>query len=109
MRVYISGPITGMVDRNQAAFVEAADMLRDLDHDPVNPQLIQPEHDGECRGAYVEGHDHRYGCFMRADLKALLDCDAITMLRGWEASPGARCELDVARLCSLVIMELYED
>jgi len=41
---------------------------------------------------------------MRADIRALLECDAIYMLRGWEQSAGARCEHLVAAMCGIEIM-----
>lgn len=33
---------------------------------------------------------------MRADLRALLDCDVVALLPGWEQSRGARREVSIA-------------
>ena len=42
---------------------------------------------------------------MAADIAALLKCDAIFMLRGWETSEGSRRELKVALDMNIPIMQ----
>ena len=79
LRVYIAGPITGMFVLNAPAFEAAADMLRAAGHEPVNPHTL---HGGRL--------DLSHGEYMRTDLRALLDCDAIHMLPGWGRA-RARC------------------
>lgn len=40
---------------------------------------------------------------MRVDIRALVDCDSIYMLKGWELSKGAKLELDVASSCGIPV------
>jgi hypothetical protein len=42
---------------------------------------------------------------MRADLRALIVCEAISLLPGWEDSRGARLEVEIAR--ALGLEEVY--
>ena len=42
---------------------------------------------------------------MRTDLLALLSCDVIYLLRGWERSKGAGVELAVAQACGMQVIE----
>ena len=44
---------------------------------------------------------------MKEDVKALLDCDAIYMIKGWDKSQGAKLEKRVADACGL--MSIYGD
>lgn len=106
MRVYIAGPIAGKPDGNRPAFEKRARELKALDHVPVNPWDVSPVgHQGDCIGDRVEGEDyHRYGCLLRADIEALMYCDAISMLPGWRESRGASTEEHVARSLGLMIM-----
>jgi hypothetical protein len=90
-RVYISGRIKGYPDSIDH-FARAEHQLTRRDgHEVVNPHKIDA------------GGEPTYEDFMRADLKALLNCDAIYMLEGWERSVGARCEHMVAAVCGLDI------
>lgn len=83
-RVYISGPITGVEDLNRQAFAQAAKALKSVGLIAVNP------HDnGVPEWAPWQAH-------MRADLKMLVDCDALVLLQGWEKSRGAKLERQVA-------------
>lgn len=92
MRVYISGRIKDYPEY-EAHFARAEHLLRSRDrYETVNP----------CTIAHVE--NATYEDFMRADLAALLECDGIFMLHGWERSVGARCEHMVAAMCGLEIM-----
>lgn len=103
MRVYIAGPIKGYVNGNREKFLEAAALLRDMGHEPVNPHDIPANHEGPCIGgpSSVEGHDHRYGCYLRDDIMVLMFCDAIALLPGWQNSKGAATEAHVAQSIGL--------
>lgn len=75
MRVYLSGPMTGVPDLNRPAFAEAADRLRRQGHD-----VVSPVDNGLADDEPWEEH-------LRADIRLLLDCDAIAMLDGWYVLP----------------------
>ena len=84
-RIYLSGAITGRhKSEYEAHFDSAAIFLSQSLWIPVNP--VSLNHD----------HDKTYESYIRRDLKALLDCDAIYMLTGWEHSKGARIEFNIA-------------
>lgn len=91
MRVYLSGPMTGMPDLNFPAFNSYAQRLRQAGYDVVNPAEINP--DGE----------KSWQACMRADLAALLTCDALALLPGWAKSAGAHLEMHVAHRVGIEI------
>ena len=84
MKLYISGPMTGFADLNFPAFHNAAGKVASLGHTPINPADINPD------------FSLPWELCLRADLKALCDCDGIVLLPGWEKSKGAQLELHVA-------------
>jgi nucleoside 2-deoxyribosyltransferase len=45
--------------------------------------------------------------YMRADIKALVDCDSVLILPGWEESRGARVERMLAEALGIPVSE-YE-
>lgn len=108
MRVYIAGPIAGYPDANRAAFEDAADRLRALGHVPINPHEVTPyEHEGDCPPGLPGGEaaTHNAPCYMRTDITAMLTCDAIYLLPGWQKSEGARIEyLIAAHVCGLDVL-----
>lgn len=92
---YLSGPITGIVDKNEPAFTRAAAKLRAAGHIVVNPlEFKLPEGAG-------------WETAMRYDIPQLCTCTAIAMLPNWEWSKGAKGELAIARL--LGMREIYLD
>ena len=93
-RVYISGPMTGLPDRNFAAFNAAAQVLRELGLQVVNPAEIHAEMDLSWTKS------------MRLDIKAMCDCDAIVLLPGWETSKGAHLELHLAHRLEMSVASL---
>jgi hypothetical protein len=93
MRVYISGPMTGYPDFNRTAFKNAAADLRRLDHEPVDP--------GDA-----EVPEQTWADYLRADLRMLLDCDAVAVLPGWEASRGAALEVHVAHQLGMTVLPI---
>lgn len=83
-KIYISGPISGLpLETVYNNFTNAEVQLLEQGYEPVNPL-----NNGLPTNATWEEH-------MRADLRLLLDCDAIYMLEGWEKSRGARIEHDL--------------
>ena len=100
MKIYISGPITGLPNKNIEAFNTAAEKLRTLGFEVLNPfDLDQtgfnPE---ECWFKYL-----------KRDLKEMLSCDALCLLPGWEESKGARLEIIVAIQLALPLFRLDTD
>lgn len=111
MKIYISGPIAGKPDKNKRAFADAAMWLAaeagprsGVLVQPVNPHDIPPrEHEGECPNSYYHDGTHSSACYLRTDLIALLDCDAMLMLEGWVTSKGASVEIYVAKQAGIPI------
>lgn len=89
LRVYLSGPMTGLPLFNFPAFTEEAAKLRDMGFDVVNPAEINPD-------TTMPWH-----LCMRADIRALCDCDAVALMTGWHRSQGAALELHVAQRMGL--------
>lgn len=93
LRVYISGPMTGVKDFNHPAFHAAEARWRLGGWDVVNPVELDDT-----------THKSRY-TYMRQDIKALMDCDAIAMLPGWQKSEGAQAEYDAAIACGIAVFD----
>lgn len=85
MKLYIAGPMTGYPELNFPAFHAEAARLRALGFEIVNPAEINAD---PC----VEWLE----C-MRRDIRALVLCDGIALLEGWEESRGAKVEHKLAR------------
>lgn len=114
MKVYISGPITDTPDHREK-FAEAERVVRSFGDVPVSPLAVLACISEDCAGPrpadYLERiqkddapkYVHAYHCYMKYDILAMLQCDAIFMISGWERSPGARIEHFVALTCGLEI------
>lgn len=96
MKIYISGPITG-IKNFEKNFSKAEKKLKKIGHEVVNPVKI-----GEAL------NNPSYEDYMKADLKALLECDAIYLLDGWSNSKGANAEIKVAVICGIRIIHKGE-
>lgn len=89
MKLYISGPMTGIASFNFPAFECAAGVLREQGHDVLSAHEV--DHGEKITGGLP------WTTYLRGDLRAMLvECDAIVLLHGWPKSRGARLELDVA-------------
>lgn len=95
-RIYISGPMTGLPDLNFPAFNAAASALRANGLEVINPAEIN-----------VEG-DKTWEQCMRADIKALCDCDTLALLPGWENSKGAHLEVHLAHRLGIRVMQIAD-
>lgn len=97
MRIYISIPISNCdLAAQQAKANEAAEKLKALGHEPVNP-FDTPE---APKGL---SEKEQYAYYMGEDLKRLLTCDAVYFCKGHAKSRGCRIEQQAAYL-----MRLYE-
>jgi hypothetical protein len=95
-KLYISGPMTGLPGLNFQAFNDAARSLRKMAFEVVNPAEINPD-----AGMSWEA------C-MRADIKALCDCDTLVLLPGWENSKGAHLELHLAHRMGMKVITMRD-
>lgn len=86
-RVYIAGPMTGLPAHNFPAFRHAAMLLREAGYEVMSPVEINNEESCSAK-PWQE-------C-MRADIAALVTCDMVALLPGWENSRGATLEHYIA-------------
>ena len=90
MKVFISGPMTGIEDFNRAAFNDAALEISRRGHVALNPAVLP------------DGLLHRE--YMQICIAMLKVADAIYQLPGWEKSTGALIEHDYAIITDLKII-----
>lgn len=123
MKVYLSGPISGLTPEQYTEnFARAKSVVESEGWEPVNPIEVGAcetqdcwEYHGTGKGFPTPGGGapdtflHHYSCYMKYDLKALLDCHAIALLPGWSRSKGANIELKVAEVCSMHIFHITND
>jgi hypothetical protein len=87
--------MTGKPDFNFPAFNAAADKLRDVGWDVINP--------AESFGGRT---DLPRSAYMRKDIGDLLRCDYVGCLPGWEDSKGASLEVQIAKELGLPIFNI---
>ncbi|WP_346236718.1 DUF4406 domain-containing protein [Niabella insulamsoli] len=92
MKAYISGKITGSESDAEEKFQDAESKVAAMGLIPVNPMTINHE------------HDLTWESYMKEDLKALLDCQAIYMLPCWKDSKGATIEHNLALELGLTVI-----
>lgn len=94
MKVYISLPITGKDLQQQKRHADnVAAFLLTAGFTPVNPF-----NNGLADDASYEEH-------MKADLRLMLDCDAIMLCDGWRLSKGCVLESVVAIACGMAMVD----
>lgn len=106
-KVYLSGPISSHVpgvDREELKrrFYSAEKWLEieRPEWDLVNPLRVLAECGGACGGDPTNNTSHpshSWQCWMRYDIKAMMDCDTIVMLPAWQQSSGAKVESMLAQ------------
>lgn len=105
--IYVSGPITSLQKLGEdwrAPFTAAVAALRRLGFREIySPVDIAIGVEAVCE---VQRRKPMYADYMKQDLKMLLKCKSILLLRGWENSKGATLEYQVADTLGMEI--LYE-
>lgn len=101
MTLYLSGPMSGLPEANYPAFAAAAERLRSQGHAVVSPHELP----ADCPGCSDTRQEHSWAEHMRVDLAALLTCDVIVMLPGWQQSRGAKIEKTVAEAVGMMVID----
>lgn len=83
MKLYIAGPMTGIAEHNFPAFDQAQAALEEDGFEVISP------------ASYGSGEES-WAWYLRRDLKLVLEVDGIAVLPGWQASKGARMEVNTA-------------
>lgn len=94
--LYLAGPMTGLPQCNYPAFTAAAQHLRGLGYDVLNPAENTPPSCGTWAG------------WMRLALAQLVRADAVAFLSGWELSAGANREREVAHWLAMPCMRVED-
>jgi hypothetical protein len=103
-RIYLSGPMTGILKFNHTAFHANAAFLRDMGYFVFSPAEMDIENGIDLSRALDEDNpltEDEYHELLKNDYHALIDCDAIAFLPGWENSRGAKLESDFANVLKL--------
>lgn len=82
MKIYISGPITG-IEGYAEHFKNAEETLLAAGHEVINPAKVN--------GELPKGTKHEE--YMKMSFAMMDMCDTIFVLRGWKKSKGARMEV----------------
>jgi hypothetical protein len=105
VKVYIAGAYTPVDGKEETRLAnvrlasETGKLLLQLGHTPFCPHTMTAGWEDRC--AYED--------FIRMDLEWLRACEAIVLLPGWQASPGARMEYEEAMREGLVIWDVARD
>lgn len=97
MKLYVTGPMTGLPDMNFPAFNEASDRLRAAGYEVVNPA---------DNGAGVDGMT--WADYLKQDLLDMIPCDGLAYLDDWQKSKGARLEIGVASTLLMPVKSVSE-
>lgn len=96
VRVYVSGPMTGIQEFNFPAFKAATALLRQRGYEVLCPTEIEPNLSAtwhEC---------------LRGDIKAICDVDMLVLLPGWENSKGAHLEVHIAHRLGIGVISFRD-
>lgn len=95
--IYLSGPITGVIDWNQEAFYKADKYYRNCGYYVLNPHRI-----AKSMGDPSETE------ILREELTQLLqNADLMALLPGWENSKGALVEVATALAAGIPIIRAF--
>lgn len=86
MKLYLSGPMTGIPEKNKREFDRCSQALREKGHEVVVPEPIENADPGT----------NDYDACLKQDLIDMLGCEAVVVMNGWNNSRGARLEVTTA-------------
>lgn len=90
---YLSGPITGYPNHNNEEFAIQAGFLRAHGYRIVNPCALP--------------HLPSWHANLKRDIKRLMNCKGIFVLKGWQASKGAVLEVFICIILGMPVRDAY--
>lgn len=93
--IFISGPMQGVPDFNRLQFNWAASRLTSAGYSVLDPTTIEKFSPA-----------NPYDLNVRITLTALLHCNAVALLAGWQNSPAALREVEIANACGMTVAPL---
>lgn len=91
MKLYLSGPMTGIEEHNYPAFHAAKEELENAGHEVLSPAELPVRDDWE----WID--------YMMIDIEWVFAAEGVAHLSGWEKSKGARIEMKIAECRGLLI------
>ncbi len=88
MKVFLSGPITGLPNENIKAFNKEAGRLRALGYDVITPHKLFDDQ---------EKSNFQWTDYMKRTVPEMLKCDLVACLDDWYNSKGSVIEVNLAR------------
>ena len=102
MKIYIAGPMRGYPEYNFPAFEEAENRLQILGHEVKSPHRMDLEIGFDPRqDAWTQEDSYKA---IRRDVEAIIWCDVVVMLPGWDRSVGARAEHGIGQWAGKTIL-----
>lgn len=115
MKKYVSGKISMRPEAEyRDEFGRGAALVLSLGDEPISPLEVVACETEDCnpgthRPLSDGRYDHSWGCWIKYDIKMLLECGGIVMLPSWTTSPGAKFEKYVAEKCDLLVEYVSHD
>jgi len=100
-KIYISGPISNQPNLNREAFYQEAERIDKSGNIGINPHIVCDGIEHLYENWYEMTGDEKWRAYMVEDIRALLTCDAIHLLPGWENSRGAVIEEMIAEALNI--------
>jgi hypothetical protein len=112
-KIYVAGPMTGLVNCNFPAFYKAAAMLSLWGYNPINPAAMDID-------AQVASFNHNTKSVIMdnsftmedalgRDYDVIRDCAAVVVLPNWQQSKGANREIVYALSRGIPVFEYNEN
>lgn len=93
MKLYLAGPMSGYPEHNWPLFNQKAAELREAGYEVIDAST--------CNGSYEEACAKSYEECLKTDIRAMLTCEGIALLPGWEMSRGANLEQYLATVLKM--------
>lgn len=103
MRLYLSGPITGVADWKRK-FDEAHSYFSASGYEVISPADLSDFTEFSLK---AHGIECTWADYLKVDISFLLTCDTIALLPGWEKSRGSRLEKHIADELGMAVV-FYE-
>jgi hypothetical protein len=105
-RIYLAGPMSGYEMWNYPTFDTNARWLRDMGYEVMSPAELSRDRGFDERTPSHQFSDNDYHESMLRNYAALLQCDAVALLPGWESSTGATLERRLASQVGLTFFRV---